>query len=290
MNNKKITPMFWFDRSKGTSTDIANFYKNILKDVELGKSNILKNTPSGETEILNVSIFNTNFVFMSSGPDFKLNPSVSLVLNCKTKEEIENVFENIKEEGKVLMPLGEYPFAKNFAWVEDKYGLSWQLTQVDNFENKIVTFLHFANKNKGKAEEAANFYINIFENSKIKDISIVKDENIDNRENDPSAKVVNYELDGLSLCNMENDYESPFNFDEAFSFIINCKNQEEIDYFWDKLIEGGGSESMCGWCKDKFGVSWQVAPENMDRLMSQNEENFKIMMTQKKIIISEYLD
>jgi predicted 3-demethylubiquinone-9 3-methyltransferase (glyoxalase superfamily) len=78
-----------------------------------------------------------------------------------------------------------------------------------------------------------------------------------------------------------------FKFNEAVSFTVTCKDQEEIDHYWEKLSHVPESE-QCGWCKDKFGISWQIVPENFGELMAKSPESIQIMMKQKKIVISEY--
>src|SRR5262245_22512679 len=97
---------------------------------------------------------------------------------------------------------------------------------------------------KNEAQEAASYYCSIFPNSKILNQSNI---------------VVNFELNGKHFMAL-NDLRPPHHFNEAISFVIPCKNQKEIDYYWGKFTANGGKENMCGWCVDKFGVSWQVIP------------------------------
>lgn len=104
----------------------------------------------------------------------------------------------------------------------------------------------------GQAKAAAEFYCSIFPNSKI---------------TGDSGLVVNFELNGQPFMGLNGGPQ--FKFNEAVSYVINCKDQAEIDHYWYKLIADGGQESMCGWCKDKFGFSWQVIPANLGALMSQ---------------------
>lgn len=109
----------------------------------------------------------------------------------------------------------------------------------------------------GKAKEAAEFYCSIFPNSKITNASPI---------------VVNFELNGQHFMAL-NDHADPKNkFNESVSFVIPCESQEEIDHYWYKLITDGGAESMCGWCSDKFGISWQVIPAILGELMSDPEK------------------
>jgi predicted 3-demethylubiquinone-9 3-methyltransferase (glyoxalase superfamily) len=111
--------------------------------------------------------------------------------------------------------------------------------------------------------DAAEFYVSIFPNSEITNVSHFGDAG-------PREKgmvlTVDFTLDGQRFTAINGGPE--FTFDEAVSFLITCKDQEEVDYYWSKLTADGGEESMCGWCKDRFGLSWQVVPAEMDELMT----------------------
>jgi predicted 3-demethylubiquinone-9 3-methyltransferase (glyoxalase superfamily) len=142
---------------------------------------------------------------------------------------------------------------------------------------KITTCLWF-DKN---AEEAANFYISIFPSSKI--LEVVK-ASVDTPSGPKgSVLLVNFILDGHEFTALNGG--PYFKLSEAVSFVINCKDQEEIDYYWEKLSSVPESE-QCGWCKDKFGLSWQIVPENIDQLIS-SEEGMKAMLEMKKIDIEK---
>lgn len=112
----------------------------------------------------------------------------------------------------------------------------------------------------GQAKEAADFYCSIFKNSKITHVN---------------PMVVTFELNGTKIMGLNGGPH--FKFDEAVSLMVDCDTQEEIDYYWEKLIEGGGSESRCGWLKDKFGFSWQIVPAEMGQLMSDPARAQRIM-------------
>ena len=147
---------------------------------------------------------------------------------------------------------------------------------------KITPFLWF----DGKAEEAVNFYASVFKNSKVTNIRYWG-EGSPFPGNQVMAATVN--LDGIQFHAF--DAGPQFKFTEAVSFFVRCRDQQEVDYFWEKLSEGG-EESMCGWLKDKFGVSWQVVPDVLsDLLNSDDQEKLKramaALMKMKKIIIAD---
>ncbi|MEJ7769460.1 MAG: VOC family protein [Chitinophagaceae bacterium] len=128
----------------------------------------------------------------------------------------------------------------------------------------------------GQAREAADFYCSIFLDSKI-----IND----------SGMVVNFELNGQFFMGLNGG--NNFKFNEAVSFVIPCKDQEEINHYWYRLIADGGQESMCGWCKDKFGLSWQVVPAILGELMSNPERGQRVMqafMKMKKFDIKALQD
>jgi predicted 3-demethylubiquinone-9 3-methyltransferase (glyoxalase superfamily) len=142
---------------------------------------------------------------------------------------------------------------------------------------RITPFLWF----DGNAEEAVNFYISVFKNSRRLDkLDSAVDTTV------PKGKVItiSFELDGQAFVALNGGPN--FKFNEAVSFMIRCGNQEEIDYYWSKLTADGGSEVQCGWLKDKFGLSWQVVPAQIAQLIS-TPNGMQAMMKMKKLDIAE---
>ncbi len=148
---------------------------------------------------------------------------------------------------------------------------------------KIKPFLWFDKE----AEEAANLYCSIFKNSRILEVARYP-------EGGPapagSVMIVTFQLEGLEFVGLN---AGPlFKFTEAISFVVTTENQEETDYFWNKLAADGGQESDCGWLKDKFGLSWQITPRRLIELLSSPDKQkaarvMQSMMTMKKINIAE---
>ena len=147
---------------------------------------------------------------------------------------------------------------------------------------KITPSLWFDNN----AEEAINFYTSVFENSKIIHIERYPDESMDEHFKGMAGKVITgiFELNGNQFMCI--DGGPRYKFNEAISLVVPCKDQSEIDYLWSKLSHYPESE-QCGWCKDKFGISWQIIPENMGELMGGRPEAIQAMMGMKKLIISQ---
>ena len=142
---------------------------------------------------------------------------------------------------------------------------------------KIIPFLWFDTQ----AEEAMNFYVSLFKNSKVNNVS---------RGPDGKAFIVSFELDGQEFMGLNAGPQ--FKFNESISMYVNCEDQAEVDELWNKLISNGGEESQCGWLKDKFGLSWQIIPKQLGELMGDpNPEKSKrvtdAMLKMKKIIVAD---
>ena len=142
---------------------------------------------------------------------------------------------------------------------------------------KITPFLWFDTQ----AEDAMNFYVSIFRNSMVGDMS-----------RGPDGKVfsVSFVLDGQEFMGLNAGPQ--FKFNESISFFVNCEDQDEVDEYWNKLIADGGEESMCGWCKDKFGLSWQIIPKQLGELMgdpdpAKAQSVTQAMLQMKKIIVAD---
>lgn len=149
-------------------------------------------------------------------------------------------------------------------------------------QQKIVPNLWF----DGNAKEAAEFYVSVFPHSRVIATSYYPKEGLADFQKDFAGKelTIDFELSGNRFTVINAGPE--FKFNEAVSFLINCEDQEEIDYYWEKLSSVPESE-QCGWCKDKFGLSWQVVPKNMENLM-KNPDAFANMMQMKKIVIADF--
>jgi predicted 3-demethylubiquinone-9 3-methyltransferase (glyoxalase superfamily) len=210
---------------------------------------------------------------ISAGPLFKFNPSVSFILNFdpSTDEQARNnldaLWAKLSPGGTPLMPLDKYPFSEHYGWIQDKYGVSWQLILTDpkGEERPFVTpSLLFVGANCGKAEEASDFYLSVFKHTKRGVIARYPQ----GQEPDKQGTIMftDFMLENQWFAAMDSAHEHKFSFNEAISFIVSCGDQAEIDYYWEKLSAVPASE-QCGWLKDKYGLSWQITPSEMDRMM-----------------------
>ena len=274
MTKQKIVPHLWFDRE---AKEAAKFYCSVFPDSKITSITTLYNTPSGNTDIVLFEFWGYKFQAISAGPLFQFNPSISFMVNFdpsqdkEARQRIDEVWVNLMEGGKALMPLGEYPFSERYGWVQDRYGLSWQLiyTNPEGEERPlIIPSLLFVGDIYGKAEEASDFYLSVFKNTKRGTIARYPSE----MEPDQESMVMftDFKLEGQWFSAMDSAREHGFNFNEAISFMLFCKDQEEIDYYWNKLSAVPEAE-QCGWLKDKYGLSWQIVPAVMDKMMQDQD-------------------
>jgi predicted 3-demethylubiquinone-9 3-methyltransferase (glyoxalase superfamily) len=141
---------------------------------------------------------------------------------------------------------------------------------------------------KGDPQAVVDFYISVFKDSKIITTTYYPQEGLADFQKEFAGKILTIEFELLGQRFVIINGGPAFSFNEAISLAITCKDQEEIDYYWEALTKDGGEESVCGWLKDKYGLSWQVAPEGIDQWV-QNPTAFAKMMTMKKIIISDLI-
>lgn len=283
---KKISACLWFN---GQAMEAAEYYASVFENT--GITEVMRNTsasPAGEEgSVLSVSfnIEDFEFLALNGGPGFTMNPAISFFVHCKDESEANALWEQLSKEGRVLMPIDSYHFSKRYGWVQDRFGASWQIMVPQQETNqKIVPCMLFTNEQFGNAERAMDFYVSIFRNAEKGFISRYGSEY-----SIPDA--INYgafKIQGQDFVVMENNESHEFRFNEGISFIIDCKNQEEVDFYWDSLTTKGGSEWQCGWLKDQFGIFWQVVPEIlMPLLRSKDEEKanrtMRAMIKMKKL-------
>jgi predicted 3-demethylubiquinone-9 3-methyltransferase (glyoxalase superfamily) len=273
---QKITPHLWFDKE---AVQAAGFFVSVYPNSRIKKSTMLHNTPSGTVELVTVELFGQELALLSAGPYFKFNPAISFLIGCKTKEEVEALWAKMNKGGTALMELGEYPFSQKYGWLMDRYGISWQIMFMGEGEikQKITPTLMFVGDVCGKTEEAINFYTSVFNKSKIGELlRYGKNEGPDQ---EGTVKHAAFTLAGQEFAAMDSAHKHNFTFNEAISFIIHCEHQEEIDYFWEKLSADPTAE-QCGWLKDKYGVSWQIVPTVLSRMLEDNDAKKVIRVTE----------
>lgn len=269
---QKIIPHLWFDTQ---AKEAAEFYVAAFADSKILSTSVLKDTPSGDCDVVTFNLSGHDFMAISAGPYFKINPTISFILNFDpskddhAKQYLEELWSKLQTGGTVLMPLQKYPFARQYGWVQDRFGVSWQLILADPKGEPrpfITPSLLFAGNNTNKAEDAVKFYLSVFKNAKQGTVARYPVDTGPAKKG--SVMFADFTLEGQWFAAMDSGVDQPFSFNEGVSLLINCDTQEEIDYYWQKLSAVPEAE-QCGWLKDKFGVSWQVTPAGLDKMLTE---------------------
>jgi predicted 3-demethylubiquinone-9 3-methyltransferase (glyoxalase superfamily) len=265
---QKITPHLWYDKE---AKEAADFYLSIFKDSKHRNTTAIHNTPSGSVDIVTIELMGQGITLISAGPLFKFNPSVSFLVAFDSERAVDSAWKKLSEGGVALMELGSYPFSERYGWIQDRYGLSWQLIYRAGqpIKQAITPTLMFVGRQCGRAEEAINFYASVFHNAHVDGIFRYEDNEAPDQPG--TVKHAAFTLEGQAFAAMDSAHGHNFAFNEAISLMVHCDTQEEIDYYWDKLTAVPEAE-QCGWLKDKFGLSWQIVPTGMDEMFKQKDE------------------
>lgn len=258
---QKITPFLWFNHQ---AEEAAHFYVSLFGNSKTGA--VVRNGDA--VMVVDFSLAGQSFTALNGGPQFSLNPSISFFVACETAAEIDTFWNAFLQGGKALMPLDTYPWSEKYGWVQDRFGVSWQLIlspPASYGGQKITPSLLFTREQAGKAEAAMEAYCAVFTDSGVTQRSHYGAGEAGGK---GMLQYAQFRLHGQTFVAMDSPIEQPYTFNEALSFVISCDNQQEVDYYWEKLIAGGGEESQCGWLKDPFGVSWQVVPTALPALLA----------------------
>ncbi len=297
---QKITPNLWFD---GNAKEAVDFYASAFPDGSVTSTMYYpKNAEEGLADFqlhmagkplaIDFELGGQRFTAINAGPEFALNPSISFMVNFdpskdeQAREHLDALWAKLIDGGEALMPLDTYPFSERYGWAKDRYGVTWQLILTNPSGEPrpfIIPSLLFAKENTNHAEEALTFYVSVFKDAKLGAL------NRYNEDTGPakagSIMFADFTLAGQWFAGMDSGVEQDFTFNEAVSLAVACKDQAEIDYFWEKLSTVPESE-QCGWCKDKYGLVWQIVPENMEELLKKPGA-YANMMQMKKLVIAD---
>lgn len=282
MKTQKITPFLWFDSHAEAA---MNFYTSVFTNSKINEIRKwpenspfpAESTKPGTVQAASFTLEDLTLNAFDAGPMFSFNSSISFFIACQDDTELEKIWNQLIAGGEAMMPLGSYPWSKRYGWLQDQFGIAWQIMLHDDNRQwqKLSPLLFFTGKQQGRAEEAIRFYQSIFPDSGIDSIS-----RYEAQESGPTGMVkhAQFQLAGQKFRAMDSGIDMDIPFTEAISLFVNCKNQEEIDHYWSKLSEGG-SESVCGWLKDPFGVSWQIVPASFATMLSEgNPERIQKVM------------
>ncbi|WP_235885321.1 VOC family protein [Paenibacillus cymbidii] len=290
----RIVPHLWFDKE---AKEAAAFYCAVFPQSRITSQTVLGNTPSGDCDLVSFLVRDQPFMAISAGPYFRINPAISFIVNFDPSREadasakLDAAWDKLSDGGTALMPLDRYPFSERYGWIQDKFGVSWQLmlTNPDGESRPaIIPSLLFAGDNCGRAEEARNHYLSLFRNTAAGPLLRYGPGQEPDREG--TVMFTDFKLEHTWIVAMDSAHEHNFQFNEAVSLLVVCDTQEEIDHYWSGLSHYPEAE-QCGWLKDKFGVSWQISPAVMDDMMAhgtpeQLERVTKAFMKMKKFDIA----
>lgn len=269
---QKITPFIWFDAN---ADEAMQLYTACFRDGQ-----ILDRTGVGEGGDMllgRIRLAGFEVFVLNGGPGHQITPAISFTVGCETREELDTLWDNLVERGIALMPLGDYPFADRFGWVQDRFGVSWQLILTGQPQSLMPTLL-FVGDQFGKAESAIDLYTATFPDSRIDDLPRGEDDAIaDGR----------FWLAGQPFSVTESDLAHPFTFTDAISLSIDCADQAEVDRYWNALTANGGEPGSCGWLTDRCGISWQVVPRRLTELLAAPDRERADRVTQAMLQMSK---
>jgi len=288
---QKIIPHLWFDHQ---AEEAAHFYTSLFdhsstgRVTRYGKEGFeIHGQPEGRVMVVDFTLGGYHMIALNGGPLFTFTPAISFFVTCESAQEIDTLWQRLSDGGVALMALDRYPWSERYGWVQDRYGLSWQLTLGKGSEGgqKITPALMFVGAQNGRAEEAMQLYTSLIRNSAI--VNIVR------APSGPAAGTVQYAtftLHGEQFIAMDSDGPHQFTFNEAVSLLVQCESQDEIDFLWDRLSEGGDAKAQaCGWLKDKFGVSWQITPREVSEML-QDPDPTRVGRVMKSFLKMKKID
>lgn len=278
---KNLQTFIWLD---GTAEEAATLYTSLFKN---SKTISTMPGPGGKPMGVTVELDGSQFILFNGGPNYAPTSGISFFVSAATEAEIDKIWTSLSNGGTVRMELDAYPWAKKYGWVEDKYGVGWQLSLTDQVRPIMPTLL-FAGEQQGNTEEALNLYTSQFPDSNINFIARYEE-----GEPGPTGKIkfASFTLNGQPFAAMDSGVPMPNMFTPGVSIFVNCESQGEVDKLWENLSRDGHKD-RCGWLQDKFGVSWQIVPTALGRLLGDSNRQkaggvMQAMLGMSKLIISD---
>ncbi|TVP97202.1 MAG: VOC family protein [Roseinatronobacter sp.] len=280
MSTHKIIPHLWFDSA---AEDAAKFYTSLVPGSGIGA--VSRYGKAGfevhgqrEGTAMNVQMHlgGQPMIALNGGPRFRPTPAVSYFLTFDDRAALDHAWNALGAGGQIHMPLDTYAWAPRYGWLDDRWGVSWQLSLGERAQTggQVMTpMLLFTGALAGQAEAAVAQYTALFPASGIEGIL-----RHDGSGADPAGTVMHaqFQLAGQTFMAGDSALAHDFTFTEANSFLVFCDDQAEIDHYWHALTSVPEAE-RCGWLKDRFGLSWQIIPRHLPQLLSSPEP--KVMET-----------
>lgn len=298
---QRIIPNIWFSRN---AEEAGEFYTGVFDGATaIVAAHYPTELPDWQAEfagkVLTIDLVIDNYLItlVNAGDEFNPNPAISFMLNFDplffggdtdaARRRLDAVWTGLSEGGTVMMELGEYPFSARYGWVQDRFGVNWQLILTDPDgppQPFVIPQLMFGGRAQGRAREAVDFYTSLFEDSGVAFLAPYE-------EDTGPAKVGDvifgsFQLAGQAFAAMDSAVEQDFTFTPGVSLEVRCDDQAEIDRLWDALSAVPEAE-QCGWLADRFGVSWQIVPANMGELMDRPGA-YDALLGMGKLVIADF--
>jgi predicted 3-demethylubiquinone-9 3-methyltransferase (glyoxalase superfamily) len=285
----KILPHLWFD---GAAEEAAALYTTLVPGsgigtvTRYGKAGFEHHgQPEGQAMSVEFRLGGQKMLALNGGPHFRPTPAVSYFLAFEDRAALDRAWEALGEGGQERMPLDAYPWSPRYGWIDDRWGMSWQLALGDPAQTggQVVTpMLLFVGAQAGQAEAAMAHYTAIFPDAGIEGVLRHDDSGPDAAGTVMHAQ---FRLAGQTFMAGDSALAHDFTFTEANSFVVLCDDQFEIDRYWAALSAVPDAE-RCGWLKD-FGLSWQIVPRRLPELLAtKNPRVMETMMQMGRIDIA----
>lgn len=294
---KNIVPCLWFDHN---AEEAVSFYADAFPGLEVTdvRRYASEGLPDFQLEFaglpltIEFTISGQRFIALNAGPEFPVNPSVSFMITFDpsvdddAERQLDELWTRLSDGGTVLMALDAYPFSRRYGWLQDRYGVTWQVILADPGTDprpKVSPCLLFGAAAQNRAEEAIGHYTATFGGQ----VGILE-RNV--QQHGPatagSVRYAHFTLGDQSFVAMDSAADQAETFGFGISFVVECEGQAEIDRYWEALSAVPEME-QCGWCVDRFGLVWQVVPANLNELMS-TPDGWQRLLGMKKIEISSF--
>lgn len=282
---KFISSCVWFDQEAGEAVD---FYTSVFPGGRTGRKTYYGKAGheihgQAEGKLMTAEFILDGFTILAlnGGPLFGRNPSISFFVVYEDESQVQEIWDKLIQGGKVLMPLDQYEWSPKYGWLQDRFGVTWQLSagsRSDVGGQTICPSLLFTGDQAGRAEEAMNFYVSVFPGSDVMGVLRYDANALPDKEGTVAHE--QFRLKGEVMMAGDSAREHGYGFNEGISLMVNCRTQDEIDHYWEKLGEGGDPAArQCGWLKDKFGVSWQVTPAVLDEMLQDPDRDKRERVT-----------
>lgn len=267
----KFAPCLWVDNQVEEMTEL---YTKVFENGKPLKTLYFLEDAHGKIgDILtqSVQLANQEFILLNGGPEFKATPSISYMVTCTSETQLQVLWQELSEGGKLLMNLAIYPEVGQFGWLEDRFGISWQFSlDQSSSSQKITPCFMFSGEQYGNASSAVAEWIEVFQSGEIL-------EHYSNE--DSTTKLSKFTLHQQEFMVMDSAVDHGFTFSLANSFYVYCENQKEIDRLWT-AITSKGTEMPCGWMGDRFGVAWQTVTRDMNTMLDRKNLTKALAVTQ----------